>query len=99
MADPIKHGSVDEPIANPEKRIDKNQYIRWEYDYIGKKLGFYQKGKQVLVPLTLDGGAVRLVDELHVAEANGTAHVFYFDVTDQVTERGTAAAKALGPKA
>lgn len=99
MADPIKHGSIDEPIENPEKRIDKNQYIRWEFEYIGRKLGFYQKGKQALVPLKLDGGEVMLVDEVHVSEANGTPHVFYFNVTDQVTERGNAAAKKLGPTA
>lgn len=98
MADPIRHGSVEEPFANPEKRIDKNQYIRWEYERISHVLGFFQKVKQVLVPLKLDNGEVKLVDEIHVAEANGTPHVFYFDVTDQVLEKGKAGAKALESK-
>jgi phenylpropionate dioxygenase-like ring-hydroxylating dioxygenase large terminal subunit len=79
MADPIQHGSASEPIVNPELRTNKNQYARWEYEHIGRVIGFYQKGKRNLVKTE-----ARMVDEVHVAEANGTAHIFYFDVTAQV---------------
>lgn len=97
MADPIKHGSIDEPIANLELRTNKNQYARWEYEHIGRVVGFHQKGKRTLVPLKLDGGEVMMVDEVHVSEANGTAHVFFFDVTKQVLSK--VETSPSGPKA
>lgn len=98
MADPIRHGSIEEPVANPEFRVIKNQYIRWEYEHIGRIIGFHQKVKQVLVPLKV-GEGVKMVDEVHVAEANGTPHIFYFDVTAQVLSKGQGIAKDLEKKA
>ena len=97
MADPIKHGSLEEPLANTELRSNKNQYARWEYEHIGRVVGFHQRGKRSLVPLKLDSGEVMMVDEVHVAEANGTEHIFYFNVTKQVLAK--VETSPPGPKA
>ena len=78
MPDPILHGSLEEPIEIQDKRTDKGRYIRWEYEFIGKALGFYHKLGQKLLKSPKD----RMVDENLVKEANGQEHLFYFDVTE-----------------
>lgn len=95
MADPVQHGSLEQPIKVLETRYDKGQYVKWEYAYIDQHTTFYKRLKQALHK---PAPGVYL-DEVHVREANGTVNVFWFDISDQFNaelKALEATAKAMG---
>jgi hypothetical protein len=95
MADPIQHGSKEQPIMVPEAGFEKKQYIRWYRDYIDKRTSLSKIISQKL-HINLDV----YIDELLVREANCTEHVFWFDVSAAMLASKKAAAdrEAAGAK-
>ncbi len=70
------HGSFAEPIKVEE--MDKDRYIKWEYNYI-LKMFLYHKCLQQLLS---DEKFVKRVDRVVVRDYGGKHHIFYFDITE-----------------
>lgn len=88
----VSHGAPWSPIMNPEH--EQARYVSWEYDYIRSEIGDgYKRLHQALLR-----DEKRMMDRIVVAK-EGVGHVFYFDITEQLTKLGnvlSAAAEKMG---
>jgi len=74
----VSHGTRENPVVVKEPRIDKGQYVAWEYAHVGKILGPVRRCVQFL---TNDGEKV--IDRIVFRTSESVHHVFYFDITSQ----------------
>ncbi len=84
------HGSPKDPIVVPEVRNEK--YVAWEYEYLNRAMP--TPYKKCLQELLHEEASNRNFDRLVVRDIGGNHHVFYFDITARLAERGERMKKA-----
>ena len=85
------YGSPEEPIVIEDTRQDKNQYVKWEYGYIDKKVLHHRCGQQLLWDKKTD----QKFDRVIVRDYTGNHHVFIFEITEMVNFRDNRFKKLL----